>query len=117
MGHGSLVRLDVLRIPYPSNYAFNANYVATGGGLTYSLDRGRVSGQASGRFQNNQYDLPDPVTGEIRSDDILTLGLGLGYRVNTKFSLWGSYLYEDRDSLYRYSYTANIFTLGLALGF
>ena len=117
MAHGSVLSFDFLRSPYPSNYADNANYVATGVGLTYSLDRGTVFGQAHSRFQNNDYELPDPVTGELRSDDILSLGLGLGYRFTNHLSLFGSYLYEDRDSLFRYSYTINIFTLGLVLGF
>ncbi len=80
MAHGSVLSFDVLHSPFPSNYADNANYVATGAGLTYSLDRGTVFGQAHGRFQNNDYELPDPITSELRSDDILSLGLGLGYR-------------------------------------
>jgi hypothetical protein len=117
MAHGSVLTFDVLHAPYPSNYADNANYVATGAGLTYSLDRGSVFGQAHGRFQNNDYDLPDPITDEVRSDDILSLGLGLGVRFNDHMSLFGSYLFEDRESLYRYSYTTNIYTLGLVLGF
>ncbi len=117
LGHGSVVRLELLRSPYPSNYADNANYVATGGALRYNIDRGSIYASASGGFQNNDYELPDPRTGQIRSDDILTLGLGMGYRLTHYFSLWGSYVYEDRDSLYQYSYTTNIFTLGLVLGF
>jgi len=117
MAHGSALSFDVLHSPYPSNYADNANYVATGAGLTYSLDRGTVFGQAHGRFQINDYELPDPITSELRSDDILSLGLGLGYRFTNHLSLFGSYLHEDRDSLFRYSYTINIFTLGLVLGF
>lgn len=117
LGHGSVVRLELLRSPYPSNYADNANYLATGGALQYNIDRGSVYGSASGGFQNNDYEVPDPQTGQHRSDDILTLGLGMGYRFTHYFSLWGSYVYEDRDSLYQYSYTTNIFTLGLVLGF
>jgi opacity protein-like surface antigen len=117
MAHGSVLNFDVLHSPFPSNYADNASYVATGAGLTYSLDRGTVFGQAHGRFQNNDYELPDPITSELRSDDILSLGLGLGYRFTDHLSFFGSYLYEDRDSLFRYSYTINIFTLGLVLGF
>lgn len=117
LGHGSVVRLELLRSPFPSNYSDNANYLATGGALRYSLDRGSIYGSASGAFQNNDYELPDPQTGETRSDDILTLGLGLGYRFTRHLSLWGSYVYEDRDSFYQYSYTTNIYTLGLVLGF
>jgi hypothetical protein len=117
LGHGSTVRLELLRSPYPSNYADNANYLATGGALQYFLDRGSFYGSVNGAYQNNDYELPDPVSGEIRSDDILTLGLGLGYRFTQHLSLWGSYVYEDRDSLYPYSYTTNIYTLGLVFGF
>jgi hypothetical protein len=117
LAHGSLVRLDVLRSPFPSNFADNANYVATGAGLLYSIDRGTLYGQVSGRFQVNDYELPDPVTGEDRADDILTMGFGLGYRINRRFSVWSTYIYEDRQSLYRYSYTANILTIGLFFGF
>ena len=83
---------------------------------SYNIDRGSIYGSASGGFQNNDYELPDPQTGQYRSDDILTLGLGMGYRLTHYFSLWGSYVYEDRDSLYQYSYTTNIFTLGLVSG-
>jgi hypothetical protein len=111
------MRLDVLRSPFPSNFADNANYVATGAGLLYSIDRGTLYGQVSGRFQVNDYELPDPVTGEDRADDILTMGFGLGYRINRRFSVWSTYIYEDRQSLYRYSYTANILTIGLFFGF
>jgi len=117
LGHGSVVRLELLRSPFPSNYADNANYLATGGALQYSLDRGSIYGSASGGFQTNDYELPDPQTGQTRSDDILTLGLGLGYRFTQSLSLWGSYVYEDRDSLDQYSYTTNIYTLGLVFGF
>jgi len=117
MAHGSVLRLDLLRAPYPSNFADNANYLAAGGSLMYSIDRGKIFGQARGRFQNNDYQLPDPVTGEKRSDDILSFGLGLGFRFTNYLSLWGTYLYEDRDTIYRYSYTINTFTLGLVVGF
>ena len=117
MAHGSVLRLDLLRMPYPSNYGDNANYVATGASLIYSIDRGNVFGQLRGRFQNNDYTRPDLNTGEYRSDDIYTFGAGLGYRFTYYLSLWGSYLYEDRDSLYQYSYNASTFTLGLVVGF
>jgi hypothetical protein len=116
LAHGSVLRLDMLRMPYPSAYGNNANYLATGAGLSYNLDRGSLYGQLHGRVQNNDYTQPDVITGEERSDDIYTLGLGLGYRFTRYFSLWGSYLYEDRQSLYRYSYTANLFSVGLILG-
>ncbi len=117
MAHGSVLRLDLLRMPYPSAYGDNANYVASGASLMYSLDRGSLFGQLRGRFQNNDYSRPDRITGEVRSDDIYTFGVGLGYRFTYYLSLWGTYLYEDRESLYRYSYTINTFTLGLVVGF
>jgi hypothetical protein len=117
LAHGSVLRLDLLRMPYPSAYGDNANYLASGASLLYSLDRGNVFGQLRGRFQNNDYSRPDRVTGEDRSDDISTFGVGLGFRFTNYLSLWGTYLYEDRESLYRYSYKVNIFTLGLVAGF
>jgi hypothetical protein len=117
LAHGSALRLDLLRSPFPSNFADNANYVATGGSLQYTIDRGSIFGSASGRFQTNDYDLPDPATGLRRSDDITSFGLGLGVRLTDYCSLWGTYVYEDRESLYRFSYSVNIVTLGLLLGF
>jgi len=117
MAHGSILRLDLLRMPYPSAYGDNANYLASGASLMYSLDRGSLFGQLRGRYQNNDYSRPDRITGETRSDDIYTFGVGLGYRFTYYLSLWGTYLYEDRQSLYRYSYTINTFTLGLVVGF
>lgn len=117
MAHGGRLRLDMLRQPYPSAYGDNANYLATGASLMYSIDRGNIYGQVRGRYQNNDYERPDRITGEVRSDDIYTFGLGLGYRFTYYLSLWGTYLYEDRDTIYRYSYTTNIFTLGLVVGF
>ena len=116
LAHGSLLRLDVLRMPYPSAFGDNANYLASGASLAYSLDRGKVFGQFRGRYQNNDYSRPDRITGEDRSDDIYTVGVGLGVRFTYYLSLWGTYLYEDRQSLYRYSYTINTFSLGLVLG-
>ncbi len=117
LAHGSNIRLDLLRMPYPSNFADNAHYVATGASLMYSIERANILGQARVRYQNNDYQLPDPDSGEFRSDDIYTLGLGLGVRVTKLFSLYGTYLYEDRRTIYEYSYTANVFSLGLVLGF
>jgi hypothetical protein len=116
LGHGSLLRLDALRMPYPSAFGDNANYLASGASLSYGLDHGKFFGQLRGRYQNNDYTRPDRITGEERSDDIYTFGLGLGVRFTYYLSLWGTYLYEDRQTLYRYSYTTNIFTLGLVLG-
>jgi len=122
LSHGSVIRLDLLRSDYPSNYGPNSHYVATGGSLMYNYERGSFFGQARGRYQNNDYNLLAPLSetddGKPRSDDIATFGLGLGFRFTEILSLWGTYLYEDRDSnLYEASYTTNIFTLGLVLGF
>ena len=118
MGHGSEVRLDVLREPYPSNYGPNSNYVATGASLMYSYDRGTFFGQLRGRYQNNDYNFADPPSDIVRSDDIATFGLGLGIRFNPFLSLWGTYLYEDRDStIYEASYKTNIYSLGLVFGY
>ena len=116
MAHGSTLRLDVLRMPYPSAFGDNANYLASGASLMYSMDRGNFFGQLRGRYQNNDYTRPDRITGQERSDDIYTLGAGLGFRFTNYLSLWGTYLFEDRDTLYRYSYTINTFTLGLVVG-
>ncbi len=60
----------------------------------------------------------DLVTGEDREDPISTVGLGLGYRFGPYISLWGGYLYENRDStIYRYSYDYSVYTLGLVIGY
>jgi hypothetical protein len=92
--------------------------VAAGGSLIYGLDRGRLFGQLRARYQNNDYELPDPGTGLVRSDDIATFGAGLGYRLSSVLSLHGAYLYEDRDSnISSLNYTSNTFTLGLVLGY
>ena len=118
LAHGSMLRLDLLRSDYPSYFSQNAFYTATGGSLAYRLDRGRIFGQLRGRYQVNDYELPDLNTGIIRSDDILTGGAGLGIRFTDVVSLWGTYLYEDRESnIYNFSYTTNVFTLGLVIGY
>jgi hypothetical protein len=117
LAHGATLKLDLLRSDFPSNYGPNAYYTATGGGVTYNLNRGRLFGQARLRMQNNDYELPDPATGRERSDDIKTLSLGLGYRFTDLFSLHGSYLYENRESLTRFSYDVNFFKIGVVLGF
>jgi len=110
-------RLDLLRSDFPSDYGYNAYYTATGGTLSYDLNRSKFFGGLFVRLQNNDYELPDPVTGEARSDDIKTFRLGLGYRFTDIFSLNGSYLYEERESLFAYSYEVNIFTLSLIIGY
>jgi hypothetical protein len=118
LGHGSSVRLDVLRSDYPSNYGVNANYVATGGSFQYQYEKNRFRGQARARYQVNDYAVPDILTGQDREDPITTFGLGLGYRFGPYLSLWGGYLYENRDStIYRYSYDYNVVTLGLVIGY
>jgi hypothetical protein len=118
LAHGSSLRLDLLRSDYPSNFGVNANFTATGGSLIYNLDRGDFFGQARARYQNNDYELADLVTGMDRSDDISTFILGLGYRITDILSLYGSYLYEDRSStIYQYGYTTNIFSLSLTIGY
>jgi len=118
LGHGSALRLDLLRSDYPSNFGINANYVATGASLQYQYQRNRFSAQIRGRYQVNDYAVPDLLTGEDRSDPISTIGLGLGYRFGPYISLWGGYLYENRDStLERYGYDYNVFTLGLIVGY
>jgi hypothetical protein len=117
MAHGSTLRLDLLRWDYPSQYGENAYYTASGGSLIYNLNRGRLYGQARVRLQNNSYELQDPATPGKRSDDITTFGLGLGYRFTDLLSLRGSYLHEDRDTLYPFNYEVKIFVLGLIFGF
>ena len=117
LAHESNVRLDLIRSDYPSNFQLNAYYVATGASLIYNLQRGRLLGQLRARYQSNDYALPDLQSGEDRTDDIATFGLGLGLRISELLSLRGNYLYEDRRSLHPYSYTTNIFTIGLVVGY
>jgi len=117
LAHGSHLRLNLLRSPFPSDYDLNAYYTATGGTLTYKLERHRVFGELFVRLQNNDYELPDVSLNLPRSDDILNLGLGLGYRFTNLLSLRGTYMYEDRDTLSPYSYEINIWTLGLVIGY
>jgi len=118
MGHGSSLRLDLLRSDYPSNFGINANYVATGGSLRYEYNYNRFHAQIRGRYQVNDYAVPDLVTGLDREDPIKTVGLGLGYRFGPYISLWGGYLHENRNStIYRYQYDYNVFTLGLVIGY
>jgi hypothetical protein len=118
MGHGSSLKLDLLRSDYPSNFGINANYVATGAALQYQYEKNRFRAQARGRYQVNDYAVPDLVTGLDREDPIKTVGLGLGYRFGPYVSLWGGYLYENRDStIYRYSYDYSVYTLSLVVGY
>jgi len=118
LGHGSTLRLDLLRSDYPSNYGTNANYVATGASMQYQYDKNRFYAQIRGRYQVNDYDVPDLTTGEDRQDPITTWAVGLGYRFGPYLSLWGGFLHENRDSnIYEYSYDYNVFTLGLVVGY
>jgi hypothetical protein len=118
LAHGGFLRFDAVRSDYPSNFAREAYYVATGGTLSYNIDRGRLFGQLLGRYQSNDYELPNPATGTVRSDNITMFGAGLGYRFSSLLSLRGAYLYEDRDSnIYNFGYTSNTFTLGLLVGY
>ncbi len=118
MAHGSSLRLDLLRSDFPSNFGVNAYYTATGAGLIYNLDRGSFFGQLRARYQSNEYELHDVVTGDERTDDISTVLLGLGYRFTDILSLYGTYLYEDRDSsIYRFGYKTNIYSIGLTIGY
>jgi len=118
MGHSSSMRLDLLRSDYPSNFGINTNYVATGGSLQYQYEKNRFRAQLRGRYQINDYQIPDLLTGLDREDPITTWALGLGYRFGSYISLWAGYLHEDRDStIYRYSYEYNAFTLGLVVGY
>ncbi len=117
LGHGSVLTLDLLRQDYPSNYIDQTHYIAKGAGLIYRLQRERLFGHLRVRYQNNDYERPDPIEGKTRSDDITDFGLGIGYRLMPSLSLRGSYAYQKRDSFYRYSYKANMFLIGLTWGF
>ncbi|NOZ95909.1 MAG: outer membrane beta-barrel protein [Acidobacteria bacterium] len=117
LAHGSVLRLDLIRQDFPSNYQFQSHYVAAGAGLLYKLQLNRFFAHARLRYQNNDYSQPDVVTGQDRSDDITTYGLGVGYRLSSIFSLRGTFTHQKRDSLHPYSYTANVFLIGLTVGF
>ncbi len=117
LAHGSELQLELIRQDYPSNYDLNAYYTSTGGSLAYRLQRERLFGHIKFSYRNNDYDVPDSLTGRSRSDDITAFGLGLGYRFNELLSLRGSYTHQERDTLHRYSYTANMFLVGLVVGF
>ncbi|MCP4897441.1 MAG: outer membrane beta-barrel protein, partial [bacterium] len=117
LGHHSSLRLGLVRWDFPSAYGTNAYYDSAGGSLTYSLSRGRLSGQALARYNRNAYDQPDPKTGELRTDDIWGLGVGVGLQLGRRFTLRGSYLHERRYSLEAFSYTVNTLSLGLVVGY
>jgi hypothetical protein len=117
LGHGSTVRLGLRRSDHPSNYEVNPYYVTTGADLEYSFDRGRFFSAAGARYQVNSYPVADFDTGEKRKDQINDLGLLVGYRLTSILSLYGSYLWEDRDSnVGRLGYTTNIYSIGVTIG-
>ena len=119
LAHGSTLRLDLLRSNYGSNYDRNAYYTATGASVIYDLTVGRIDAQARVRYQENGYEVADTWYGGVRTDEILTLGLGIGFRFTEILSLRGVYLFEDRGTSFDdvYGYTTNIFALGLVVGY
>ncbi len=117
LAHGSKLRLDLLRQPFASNYDFNSYYTATGGRLLYDLDLGRFYGQARARIQTNDYEIPDSLLGVKRSDDLVILGAGLGFRFTDKVSLRASYIHEDRESLDPYGYLNKVWLVDLIIGY
>jgi Uncharacterized protein conserved in bacteria (DUF2320). len=94
LAHGGLLTLHVTRMDYPSNFDRNAFYTATEGGLTYRLERDRLFGYLRADYQNNDYEVPDTVTGRSRSDDLTTYGVGVGYRLTDLLALRGSYTHQ-----------------------
>lgn len=117
MAHGGALRLNLLYTDYPSAFGANAFYTAYGATLGYNLRRERFTAQAQVGFQTNDYDQPDPVSGADRSDDILSLGVGANYRITEFIALSAGWRYEDRSTLYDYSYEANSIVLGLVIGY
>jgi len=117
LAHGSHLDLDLVRQDYPSDYGLNAFYTHTGGSVRYRLQYDRLFGHVRVGYWSNDYDVRDVLTGEDRSDDITEVGVGLGYRFNNVLSLRGSYLYQDRESIDRFSYDVNTFLVGLVVGF
>jgi hypothetical protein len=118
LGHGSSLRFDLLRQDYPSNYGLAANYVASGASVQYQYEMNRFRAQGRFRYQENSYATPDLAEGIKRKDPITTFGLGLGYRFTHFLSLWGAYLYENRDSnIDRFGYDYNVITLSLVVGY
>lgn len=117
LAHSSTLSLNLVRTDYPSNFDRNAFYTATGGGLVYRLERERLFGYANFQYQNNDYEVADTVTGRNRSDDTTTYGIGVGYRLTSILSLRGSFVHQERDSLHRFSYDANMFLVGLMVGY
>jgi len=118
MGHGSRLRLDLVRRPYPSNYDLNAYYTTTAGRLLYDLQIDRFFAQASILDQSNDYDITDRYFGVKRSDDIFTWDFGIGFRLTDYLSLRGRYIHEDRDSnIDTYGFLNKVYMIDLVLGY
>jgi hypothetical protein len=117
LGHGSSLRLDLLRQPFASNYGLNSYYTATGGRLLYDLELGRSFGQVRARLQTNDYNVPDEYLGLKRSDDLKIFGAGWGFRITDKLAVRASYVYEDRDSLDPYAYLNKMWLVDLIFGY
>lgn len=117
LAHGSKLRLDLMRQPYASNYDLNSYYTGTGGRLLYDLEMGRIYGQLRARLQTNDYDIPDSELGVKRSDDLMILGAGLGFRFTDKMSVRASYIYEDRDSLDPFGYLNKVWLVDLIFAY
>jgi len=124
LSESSNLRLDMIRTDYSSTVGENAYYTATGASLIYTLHLSRLTGQLRARYQENDYDLPVEVLDEDgvrryheRLDEILTFGLGLSIRITDLLSVRGSYLYEDRETMWPFYYETNIFVLGLVVGY
>lgn len=117
LAHGSTLTLHLLRWDYPSAYQRNAYYTASGAGLSYDLNRGRLFGGAYVRFQQNEYELEDTWCNQLRTDDISMFGIRVGYWLTDWLSLRGGYSHEERESLQPYEYDANTILLGLGVGY
>ncbi len=117
MGHGSSLNLGLWRETYPSNFGLNAFYDTSRAVLTYRYDRERFFVLARARYQVNDYQVEDVVSGELRKDDITSYTAGLGYRITRIVSLYGSYIHLERDSTTpRNGYDANAISVGVTIG-
>jgi len=117
MGHGSSLNLSLWRETFPSSFGLNAFYDSSRAVLTYRFDRERFFALARARYQINDYQVEDLVTGEPRKDDIISYTLGLGYRITRILSLYGSYIHLERDStIPRNSFDANAISVGVTVG-
>jgi hypothetical protein len=117
MAHGSTLTLHLLRWDYPSAYEQNAYYTATGGGLQYDLNLGRLFGRAHFRLQQNEYEVEDQYYNVVRTDDITMWGVRVGYWLTDWLSIRGGYRHEDRESLTPYEFDVNIIHVGLTVGY